>query len=130
MEFRLAETFIAALSRLTRDEQKAVKNSVVDLQINPSDAGPPAAPHRRFQRPQFWSIRVNRDIRIIIHKTAASLLLAYVDHHDDAYKWAERRRIETHPKTGAVQLVEVRERVEEIARPRAYQENLDLGHPT
>ena len=58
-----------------------------------------------------------------------ALLLAYVDHHDDAYKWAERRRIETHPKTGAVQIVEVRERVEEIARPRAYQENLDLGHP-
>jgi D-tyrosyl-tRNA(Tyr) deacylase len=28
---------------------------------------------------------------------------------------AERRRIETHPRTGAVQLVEVRERVEEIA---------------
>ncbi|MDO3434518.1 3'-5' exonuclease [Rhizobium sp. CBN3] len=42
-------------------------------------------------------------------------MLAYVDHHDDAYKWAERRRIETHPRTGAVQIVEVRERVEEIA---------------
>ena len=45
------------------------------------------------------------------------MLLAYVDHHDKAYAWAARRRIEAHPKTGAVQIVEVRERVEEIAPP-------------
>ena len=50
-----------------------------------------------------------------MHRTAASLLLAYVDHHDRAYAWAERRRIEAHPRTGAVQIVEVRERVEEVA---------------
>ena len=37
------------------------------------------------------------------------MLLAYVDHHDDAYAWAERRRIEVHPKTGAAQLVEMRQ---------------------
>ncbi len=54
---------------------------------------------------------------MIVHKTAASFLICYIDHHDDAYKWAERRRIETHPKTGAAQIVEVRERVEEIAIP-------------
>ena len=41
----------------------------------------------------------------------------YVDHHDDAYKWAEKRKLETHPKTGAAQLVEIRERVEEIRVP-------------
>jgi len=40
--------------------------------------------------------------------------LVYVDHHDAAYKWAERRKIERHPTTGAMQLVEIRERVEEI----------------
>jgi hypothetical protein len=49
-----------------------------------------------------------------------SLLVAYVGHHDDAYGWAERRRIEAHPRTGAVQIVEVRERVEEIARPDTF----------
>ena len=59
-------------------------------------------------------MRVNRDIRIIVHKTGDSVMLAYVDHHDDAYKWAGRRRIEAHPRTGALQIVEVRELVEEI----------------
>ena len=28
-------------------------------------------------------------------------MLCYVDHHDNAYQWAERRKLETHPKTGA-----------------------------
>ncbi len=42
-------------------------------------------------------MRVNADIRVIVHRTPASLLLAYVDHDDPAYRWAERRKIERHP---------------------------------
>lgn len=59
-------------------------------------------------------MRVSSDIRLIVHKTEESFLVCYVAHHDDAYTWAERRRIETHPKTGAAQIVEVRERVQEV----------------
>src|SRR5438874_3248118 len=65
----------------------------------------------------FWSVRVSADIRLIVHRTDESLLLCYVDHHDKAYAWAERRKLETHPKTGAAQLVEIRERVQEIVIP-------------
>ncbi len=117
MQFRIADSFTKALGKLNAQEQSAAKITVFDLQQDPS------APGLQFHRidkskdPNFWSIRPNRDIRLIVHKTAASFLICYVDHHDDAYKWAERRRIETHPKTGAAQIVEVRERVEEIALP-------------
>ncbi len=41
-----------------------------------------------------------------------------MDHHDKAYQWAERRKLETHPKTGAAQLVEIRETVRDITIPR------------
>jgi hypothetical protein len=54
---------------------------------------------------------------LIVHKSDASLLLCYVAHHDEAYAWAERRKLETHPKTGAAQLVEIRETVKEIVVP-------------
>mgnify|MGYP000922528440 CR=1 FL=1 len=37
----------------------------------------------RAKDSNFWSVRVNADIRIIVHRTAASILLVYVDHHDD-----------------------------------------------
>src|SRR6478735_184038 len=70
--------------------------------------------------PNFWSARVNRDVRLIVHKTDQSLLVAYVDHHDAAYSWAERRRIEAHPRTGAIQIVEIRERVEDVAPPATF----------
>ena len=53
-----------------------------------------------------------------MHRTRNSLLLCYVAHHDGAYQWAERRKLETHPRTGAAQLVEVREIVQEIAVPQ------------
>ena len=66
----------------------------------------------------FWSVRVSSDIRLIVHKSLGSLLLCYVDHHDKAYDWAERRKLETHPKTGAAQLVEIRETVQEIVVPK------------
>ena len=117
MQFRIADSFTKALSKLGSQEQSAAKITVFDLQQDPS------APGLQFHRidkskdPNFWSIRANRDIRVIVHKTADSFLVCYADHHDEAYKWAERRRIETHPKTGAAQIVEVRERVEEIAVP-------------
>jgi len=114
MEFRIADTFTDSLGRLTAQEQKAVKTTAFDLQLDPTSNGLSFHKLDRAKDTNFWSVRVNADIRIIVHRTASSILLVYVDHHDDAYKWAERRKIERHPTTGAMQLVEVRERVEEV----------------
>lgn len=114
MDFRIADTFTDSLARLTGDEQKAVKTTAFDLQMNPVNPGMSLHKLDRAKDKNFWSVRVNADIRLIVHKTAQSLLLCYVDHHDKAYHWAERRKLETHPTTGAAQLVEIRERVQEI----------------
>lgn len=118
-EFRIADTFTAALTRLDAPGQKAVKTTAFDLQLNPAAPGLKFHRIERSRDPNFWSVRANDDIRLIIHKTAGSMLLAYAGHHDDAYAWAERRRIEAHPRTGALQIVETRERVEDIAAPKA-----------
>ena len=117
MDFRIADTFTDSLAKLTGNEQKAVKTTAFDLQLNPARPGLRFHKLDRARDPNFWSVRVSRDIRIIVHRTQSSLMLCYVGHHDDAYKWAERRKLETHPKTGAAQLVEVRQRVQEITVP-------------
>jgi mRNA-degrading endonuclease RelE of RelBE toxin-antitoxin system len=117
MNFRIADTFTTSLAKLTGDEQKQVKTTAFDLQINPANPGMSFHKLDRAKDPNFWSIRVSSDIRLIVHKTANSLLLCYVDHHDKAYHWASRRKLETHPKTGAAQLVEIRETVQEIVVP-------------
>jgi mRNA-degrading endonuclease RelE of RelBE toxin-antitoxin system len=117
MEFRIADTFTDSLARLTGDDQKAVKTTAFDLQINSANPGMSFHKLDKAKDKNFWSVRVNRDIRLIVHRGEASLLLCYVDHHDKAYDWAERRKLETHPKTGAAQFVEIRETVKEIVVP-------------
>lgn len=118
MEFRIADTFTDSLGRLTGDEQKSVKTTAFDLQLNPAHPSLQFHKLEKAKDKRFWSIRVSSDIRLIVHRSEDSLLLCYVGHHDDAYNWAERRKLETHPKTGAAQLVEVRETIQEIKIPK------------
>jgi mRNA-degrading endonuclease RelE of RelBE toxin-antitoxin system len=118
MELRIADTFTDSLAKLTGEEQKAVKTTVFDLQMNPAHPGFSFHKLDKVKDKNFWSVRVGSDIRIIVHRISESLLLCFVGHHDKAYDWAERRKLEVHPKTGAAQLVEIRERVEEIIIPK------------
>jgi mRNA-degrading endonuclease RelE of RelBE toxin-antitoxin system len=126
MDFRIADTFTDSLTRLTGDEQKSVKTTAFDLQLNPANPGMSLHKIDRAKDKNFWSVRVSSDIRLIVHRSDASLLLCYTDHHDKAYAWAERRRLETHPKTGAAQLVEVRETVQEVVVPVYVQAQLHM----
>jgi mRNA-degrading endonuclease RelE of RelBE toxin-antitoxin system len=127
MTFLISDTFTDSLARLTNDEQKAVKTTAFDLQLNPAGAGMSFHKLDKVRDKNFWSVRVSRDIRLIVHKTERSLLLCYVDHHDKAYSWAERRKLETHPNTGAAQIVEIRETVQEVMVPVYVQAELPVG---
>ena len=65
MDLRIADTFTDSLARLTGDEQKAVKTTAFDLQLNP--ASPGMSFHRVDQArdKNFWSVRVSDDIRLV-----------------------------------------------------------------
>lgn len=114
MQFLLANSFSESLARLSNQEQKAAKLTAMDVRLNPASPGHQFHRLDKAKDADFWSVRVNDDLRLIVHRRNGNLLLCYVGHHDDAYRWAERRRIEQHPTTGAMQLVEIRERVEEL----------------
>lgn len=118
MNFRIADTFTDSLSKLTNEEQKAVKTTAFDLQMNPANPGMQFHKLEKAKDKRFWSVRVSSDLRLIVHKTEDGLLLCYVGHHNNAYQWAESRKLETHPQTGAAQLVEIRETVKEIIIPQ------------
>ncbi len=129
MNFRISVTFTDSLARLNGDEQKAVKTTAFDLQLNPADPGMSFHKLDNARDNNFWSVRVSADIRLIVHRSNGSLLLCYVDHHDRAYRWAERRRLDVHPKTGAAQFVEIRERVEEVRVPRYVESPVSTAKP-
>ena len=117
MNFLLADTFQDSLNRLNGEEQKLTKVSAFELQMNAAKPGLQCHKLENIKDRNFWSARVNRDIRMIFHRVEGSVMLCYVDHHDSAYEWASRRKIETHPVTGAAQIVEIRETVREIQIP-------------
>ena len=117
MQFLIADTFTDSLSRLELPEQKLVKTTAFDLQVDSSGNGHQFHRLDNAKDRHFWSVRVSSDIRLIVHRSNNTLLLCYVDHHDKAYAWAERRKLETHPTTGAAQMVEIRERVQEVTLP-------------
>ena len=77
------------------EEQKAVNTTAFNLQTQSSKSWhelPQKLERKKDKR--FWSVRVGSDIRLIVHKSEFSLLLCYVNHHDKAYDWAERRKLE------------------------------------
>ena len=117
MEFRIADTFVDSLARLSNQEQKVVKTTVFDLQVNPASPGMSFHKLDHAQDPNFASVRVSSDLRLIVHQAPGNLLICYVGHHEVAYRWAERRKLEIHPTTGAAQWVEIRETVQEILIP-------------
>ena len=118
MDFRIADTFTDSLAKLSGEEQKVAKTTAFDLQLNPAHPGMSFHKLDKARDKNFWSLRVSGDLRIIVHRSEDSLLLCYVDHHDAAYLWAARRKLEIHPHTGAAQLVEIRERVQDVIIPR------------
>lgn len=129
MQFLISNTFNDSLARLTQVEQRITHASAFQLQLNPSSPGLQFHRIERCRDPNFWSIRCNRDLRMIVHKTGDTLTLCYAGHHDDAYQWAERRRLQLHPVTGAAQLVEIRETVKEITIPRYVEQESPKRRP-
>jgi mRNA-degrading endonuclease RelE of RelBE toxin-antitoxin system len=58
MDLRIADTFTDSLARLTGDEQKAVKNTAFDLQMNPASPGMSFHKLDQVKDKNFWSVRV------------------------------------------------------------------------
>lgn len=66
MEFQIADSFTHSQGQLSDDEQKAVKTTDFDLQINPAH---PSLQFHKLERPKgptFASVRASRDVRIIV----------------------------------------------------------------
>jgi hypothetical protein len=119
LELALTPIFQKSLARLTRQEQNLVHQTVMQFWMNPDAPGHRLHPLETRER-RFHSISPNRDLRIVVFRDGDRHVLMYVDHHDAAYRWAERRTVATHPITGSAQIVEFDEvvRAEEQAPSR------------
>src|SRR4051812_37463977 len=105
MKFVIADTLTESLARLAGPLHALAAKSVFEFTREPTQPGFQFHRLSGTKDPNFWSFRVSQDIRVIVHKAGESAVLCYVDHHDAAYKWAERRKLEVHPQTGAAQFI-------------------------
>ena len=118
MRSLIADTFQDSVANLDSVYHTAVKSAAFDLYSDPSH--PSFQFHRveRAKEKNFWTARVNDDIRIVVYKDGENFVLCYVAHHDAAYHWAESRRFSINETTGAVQIVFTKEIVNEIIKPK------------
>lgn len=66
MDFRISDTFADSLAKLTGEEQKAVKTTAFDLQMNPASSGMSFHKLDKAKDKNFWSVRASDDIRLIV----------------------------------------------------------------
>ena len=131
MNFYQAHTYWESLQKLksTEGAQKAVIESVSLLLEDDKHLGLNLHPLEHAKDQNMWSARARRGIRIILHRTNVDTVLLYADLHEPAYKWGENRVLKAHPKTGAMQIIVVREEEEIVKVPVFVQEEVKKPPP-
>lgn len=114
MPFIIADTFTDSLTRLDPGDKGAVAAAVFDVKADPANPGFRLHRLDGIREKRFWSARVTQDLRLILFRDGGTTVVCYADHHDAAYAWAERRRLDVNQVTGAAQFVAIEERREEI----------------
>jgi hypothetical protein len=109
-----ADSFYDSLAALSSDDQDRVKVAAFDFERSPDH--PSFQLHRVHgaQDPNFWSARVNDDLRLILYRDGDDTVFSYAAHHDAAYRWAERTRYVVNPELGAIQAITTEHRIEEV----------------
>lgn len=107
----LSQDFLFQLAKLPSNVHSKVLKWAVLFQTDPKSPGINYEKIHAARDPNLKSVRIDQDWRGIVFKPESGdvYVLLYVDHHDAAYKWAERRKLAINPVTGAMQVVIVEE---------------------
>jgi superfamily I DNA/RNA helicase len=116
----LSKDFLLAFSNVQKGHQKKVREFFEKFQLHPESDGINYEPIQSARDKSFYSVRIDQAYRAVIARPDPSVyVLMWVDHHDNAYRWAERKRLEVHPATGAVQVLDVAGVPEPASTPAA-----------
>lgn len=107
----LSQDFLFQLAKLPSNIHSKVLKWAIIFQTDPKSPGINYEKIHAARDPNLKSVRIDQDWRGIVFKPESGdvYVLLYVDHHDAAYKWAERRKLAINPVTGAMQIVVVEE---------------------
>lgn len=108
----LSQDFLLNLSKLPAGIQTKVMRWAVKFQADPASPGINYEKIHAAADAAMRSVRIEGDWRGIVFKPDHGdvYVLLHVNKHDEAYRWAERRKLIINPVTGAMQMVFVEER--------------------
>jgi mRNA-degrading endonuclease RelE of RelBE toxin-antitoxin system len=120
-----SDKYFDSLLKLTPNEQSQANKSVMLFQQDPQHGGLNYEKLKFFKDSKLRSIRANQDVRIILAAAEKEdlYLMLYVDHHDSAYDWAAKRKVEVNPNTGNLQVFTVEEKIIESEEPRTSEQS-------
>ncbi|MFY9225285.1 MAG: DEAD/DEAH box helicase [Blastocatellia bacterium] len=113
MSILLADTLIASVRRLDSTDAKRIWDFLGKLFEDPTNPGISLERIVHAKDKNLWSGRISQNLRAIIHKESGTHTVLYAGNHDEAYDWAKSRKIERHIVTGALQIVESPELIEQ-----------------
>ena len=105
----ISSDFLTAFAKLPRQIQGKVTEFVNKFRNNPTSPGINYEKINSGVDQKIYSVRIDDTYRGIVvrQQETGVYLLLWVDHHDEAYQWASRKRCEVNPKTGAIQVFDV-----------------------
>ena len=103
----LSQDLLANFANLPAPVQGKVLKWAIRFQSDPTSNGINYETIKGARDACLKSVRIDQDWRGIVFKPSQGdvYVLLYVDRHEDAYRWAENRRIAINPVTGAMQIV-------------------------
>ncbi len=106
MQVAIAREYFPAYARLPRKAQRKADEFLRKFTSDPRQASIHYEPIRGAHDQQLRSVRIGDDYRAVIRapEHGEVFLLLWVDHHDEAYRWAASKQTEVHPATGTLQL--------------------------
>ncbi len=115
----LSNEFLLQLAKLPANVHTKVMKWAIQFQADPKSPGINYENINGARDANLKSVRLDRDWRGIVFKPSSGdvYVLLYVDHHDDAYRWAENRKLTINPVTGAMQMVTVESITESAPEP-------------
>ncbi len=128
MKVAISSDFLTAFAKLPRSVQGKVTEFVNKFRNDPTSPGINYEKISQGIDKKIYSARIDNTYRAIVvrQEETGVYLLLWVDHHDEAYAWAARKRCEVNPKTGAIQVFDVQTVTETAEEAPAVKKNSPL----
>lgn len=109
VQVAIARDYFPAYARLPRKAQRKADELLRKFTADPKQPSIHYEPIQGAHDRQLRSVRIGDDYRAIVRAPERGdvFLLLWVDHHDEAYRWAASKQTAVHPVTGTLQLFDL-----------------------